>query len=105
MALSVIWSVGGKRELYKHFEYYKDNVSLEFAQEFVSNVLILVNRLAEHPFMGQKELLLEDFPQGFRYLVYKKYKIIYFVDLSKKEVKISDVFHCSQDPSKIRKLK
>jgi hypothetical protein len=54
--------------------------------------------LARNPLMGQKEILLEGRVQEFRYLVYKNYKIIYWVNTLKQRIEIINLFDCRQNP-------
>jgi len=54
--------------------------------------------------MEQKELLLVDRTQDFRYLVFKNYKIIYWINNEKQRIEIANVFDCRQNPTKINKI-
>ena len=55
--------------------------------------------------IGQKEELLLDRKENFRYLVFKKYKIIYWFNKDKNRIEISDVFDARQNPIKIKRQK
>jgi plasmid stabilization system protein ParE len=60
--------------------------------------------LGKNPNIGQKEELLLNRPENFRYLVYKNYKIIYWVNSIKNRIDIVNVFDTRQNPEKIEKL-
>jgi len=47
--------------------------------------------------------LLEKDPRQFRYILYKSYKIIYWVNEDRKAIEIVDVFDSRQNPIKISK--
>jgi len=49
--------------------------------------------------------LLKDRKQTFRYLVYKNYKIIYWVNQVKNHIEITDVFDERQNPTKVKRTK
>jgi len=60
--------------------------------------------LENSPLVGQIELLLADRIQEFRYLIYKKYKLIYRVNQDKKRIEIINVFDCRQNPQKLNEI-
>lgn len=47
--------------------------------------------------MGQVEELLVHRNQKFHYLVYKNYKVIYWINEAKNQIEIMNVFDCRQD--------
>jgi plasmid stabilization system protein ParE len=53
--------------------------------------------------MGTLEPLLEKDPRNFRYILYKSYKIIYWINEDRKAIEIVDVFDSRQNPIKISK--
>lgn len=58
--------------------------------------------LEKQAYIGQKEELLSERLLGFRYLVLKSYKIIYWINEPKNRIDIAHVFDIRQDPFKIR---
>ena len=60
--------------------------------------------LIKNPFIGQKEDLLSDRIQEFRYIVFKNYKIIYWIDEVNKKILVSHVFDTRQNPDKINRF-
>ena len=103
MELKIYWTDFSKNELQKIFSYYKENASLQVAHKLVLEIEKKTNILKTHPNIGQKEELLITRKQGFRYLVHENYKIIYWINLEKTRIEISDVFDTRQNPIKIEK--
>jgi len=59
--------------------------------------------LNKNPQIGQIEVLLKDRFQEFRYLIYKNYKIIYWINENKNRIEIVNVFDCRQNPIMIER--
>lgn len=60
--------------------------------------------LENQPYIGQIEELPSGRPQQFRYLVYKNYKIVYWINTAKHRIDVSHVLDTRQDPLKIREI-
>lgn len=105
MALSVFWTQFANYKLEDIFEYYKDKAGVDVARNLVDSIIAHTEGLEHQPFMGQREELLLDRPQQFRYLVYKSYKIIYWINEPKNRIDISHVFDTRQAPFKIKEIK
>jgi hypothetical protein len=80
-------------------------VGLYFAAKLVRGIINKPDELLASPFIGQEEELLKGRKIQYRYLVYKKYKLRYSVDLDKGLIKIADVFDTRQNPPKIKRNK
>ena len=78
MAIKIYWTNFAKKQLRNIFDYYKTNASPQIAQNIVVGIVEKVNSLEFQTEIGQKEELLLDRKENFRYLVFKKYKIIYW---------------------------
>lgn len=96
------WAEQSERQLKDIFDYYSFEVSPRIARKIVNKIFDRVTILESNPLAGQKEELLSDYPEDFRYLVESNYKIIYW----KKEnlITIASVFDCRQNPEKIKKI-
>lgn len=105
MELKIYWTDFAKSELKTIFEYYKENASLTVARKIVKGIAEDTLKLSSQPHIGAKEPLLEDREQEFRYLVYKKYKIIYWYNKEKNRIDISDVFDTRQNPINLKRNK
>ena len=104
MELEVYWTQFAEDKLTDIFEYYKFNAGIKVAQKLVNGIIDESLKLSKNPFIGQKEDLLIDRIQEYRYLVFKNYKIIYWVDEINKMVLVSHVFDTRQNPIKINRL-
>ena len=103
MELKIYWTDFSKKELQSIFEYYKENASLKVAKRLTTGIAKETLKLSKQPEIGQIEELLVDRPNEFRYLVYKNYKIIYWINKSEKRIEINDVFDSRQNPIKIER--
>jgi len=103
MVLTIYWTNFAENELQKIFNYYCENASYSIAKKLVDGIFNATLILKSHPNIGQVEELLKDSQQIFRYLVYKNYKIIYWVNKEKNQVEINDVFDARQNPIKIKR--
>jgi plasmid stabilization system protein ParE len=105
MELKIYWTDFSKNELRKIFSYYEENASLRIATNLVLGIENKTTILKSHPNIGQKEELLKNRKQEFRYLVFKNYKIIYWLNKERNRIEISDVFDTRQNPVKMKKVK
>jgi len=105
MELKIYWTDFSKRELHEIFNYYKERVSLKIARKLVLGITQEVLKLQNQPNIGQREKLLIDREQEFRYLVHRNYKMIYWVNSNESRIEITDVFDTRQNPSKINRKK
>lgn len=103
MELKIIWSEFAESQLDEIYHFYEKEVSPEFANKFVNEIINEPNKLVNTPFIGQEEDMLRGRKIQYRYLVYKSYKLIYSVDLENKFIKIADVFDTRQNPPKIKR--
>ncbi|MDO9257668.1 MAG: type II toxin-antitoxin system RelE/ParE family toxin [Bacteroidales bacterium] len=104
MELTVYWTEFAEDKLEDVFSYFIEKVSLRFAQQLVDEIIDRSLELATNPLMGQKEILLADRIQDFRYLVYKNYKIIYWLNIKRNRIEIVNLFDCRQNPQKMNEI-
>ncbi|WPO78966.1 type II toxin-antitoxin system RelE/ParE family toxin [Flavobacterium sp. KACC 22761] len=105
MELKIYWTDFAKNELKNIFDYYKKEASLNVARKLVIGITKETLKLKTQATIGQKEELLENYSKELRYLVFKSYKIIYWINLEKNAVEILDVFDTRQNPVKIKRNK
>lgn len=101
MELTVYWTQFAEDKLEDIFLYYSEKASIKVAQNLVDEIIEKSMELEKNPLIGQKELLLADRIQDFRHLVYKNYKLIYWVNQGKRRIEIINVFDCRQNPQKL----
>lgn len=103
MGLKVFWTAFSERELANIYEYHKEKASVRIAKNLVEGIFNETLKLKIQPKIGQIEELLKDRKENFRYLVYKNYKIIYWINEKESRIEINDVFDTRQNPEKIER--
>jgi plasmid stabilization system protein ParE len=104
MELEVYWTQFAEDKLTDIFEYYNFNAGVKVAQKLANGIIDESLKLSKNPFIGQKEDLLINRIQEYRYLVFRNFKIIYWVDEINKMILVSHVFDTRQNPIKINRL-
>jgi plasmid stabilization system protein ParE len=104
MELTVYWTRFAENKLDDIFKYYVAKASTQIARKLIFGIIDKTIGLDKNPQIGQKEELLSGRPQNFRYLVYKNYKIVYWINKNKKRIDIVNVFDTRQNPVKIKKV-
>jgi toxin ParE1/3/4 len=102
MEIRIEWSVSAENQLKDIFDYYSIEANIKIATKIVNKIVERVEILYRNPLSGQKEDLLADFPEEYRYLVESNYKIIYWKNNDL--ITIASVFDCRQNPDKVLKL-
>jgi plasmid stabilization system protein ParE len=103
MELEVYWTQFAQDKLSEIYDYYEITASSRIARNLVTGIIDQTINLGKNPNIGQKEELLKNRPEEFRYLVYKNYKIIYWINTIKNRIDIISVFDTRQNPEKIEK--
>jgi plasmid stabilization system protein ParE len=101
MELTVFWTRFAENKLNDIFEYYESNAGIRIAGKLVNGIIDSTINLSKNPYVGQIEELLANRPNHFRYLVYKNYKIIYWINKDKNRIEIANIFDCRQNPDKL----
>ena len=104
MGLTVYWTQFAENKLDDVFSYCCEKAGFTIAQKLVIEIISKSLYLEKNPLIGQKELLLTKRIQEFRYLVYKNYKIIYWINFQKYRIEIINLFDCRQNPDKIDEI-
>ncbi|AWK07134.1 type II toxin-antitoxin system RelE/ParE family toxin [Flavobacterium crocinum] len=105
MALKIFWTDFAKAELKSIFDYYKKTASLNVAKNLVVGITKETLKLETQSEIGQKEELLLNYSREIRYLIFKNYKIIYWINFEKNAVEVLDVFDTRQNPVNIKRTK
>ena len=101
MELEVYWLEFAENKLQDIYNYYLFKANRKVAEKIVNGIVDTTIGVGKHPNMGQKEFNLKNRKEKFRYLIYKNYKIIYWVNHEFNRVEIANVFDTRQDPEKI----
>jgi len=99
--MTVFWTRLAENKLADIFDYYKTVASLNVARKMVSGIVEHSISLKNDPLIKQTEEALSNRSQGFRYLVYRHYKIIYWINEMDNRIEVSNVFDCRQNPTKM----
>ncbi|MBI9068310.1 MAG: type II toxin-antitoxin system RelE/ParE family toxin [Salinivirgaceae bacterium] len=102
MDLRVFWTDTARYQLEDIFNYYKLKASIRTAKKIVEKIIDKTLTLEKNQNIGQKEELLFERKNEYRYLVEGNYKIIYWIDGN--YAKIASVFDCRQNPVKIEEI-
>lgn len=105
MGLKIYWTDLAKIEVKLIYIFLKREASKEIAKKATKEIANEVKRLINLPYLGQIEASLENRTKEFRFIIYRNYKIIYWINLDKNQIEIWDVFDCRQEPLKIKRTK
>jgi plasmid stabilization system protein ParE len=99
MDVVVIWSDSAIEDLHNIYNFHLINANKRVADRLANSIVDQTLLLEQTPGMGQSEDLLAHLQKEIRFLVHKKYKIVYWIDDSM--VTIAAVFDCRQSPGKL----
>tara|TARA_R110002049_G_scaffold71900_1_gene184825 strand:- start:1421 stop:1738 length:318 start_codon:yes stop_codon:yes gene_type:complete len=105
MGLEVYWLQLAEDKLDDIYSYYKLKAGKRIAQKLINGILDTTIDLENQPEIGQVEISLSNRKQEFRYLVFKNYKLVYWINFDYKRIEIANIFDCRQDPEKIQETK
>lgn len=105
MELKLFWTDFSQKELEKIYKYYREKAGTQIAKKLVNGIYNETLKLKKQPEIGPFEELLKTRKQKFRYLVYKNYKVIYWINNRANRIEINDVFDTRQNPIKIDRKK
>ena len=100
MEIIIVWSANAENQLKDIYDYYSEVSGERVAKRLMNQLIERTVILEKNPKSGQKEELLKDYKEEFRYLVEGNYKILYWIE--KNIITISSVFDCRQNPEKIK---
>ena len=102
MELKVYWLELAEIKLRDIYNYYLIKAGKPVAEKLINGIVVTTIGIEKQPEIGQIENSLKNRKQEFRYLVYKNYKIVYWVNYDAERVEIANVFDTRQDPIKIK---
>lgn len=105
MDLKIFWTDFAKSELNKIYIFYLDQAGFRIAKRETKKIAKATLRLQKQPVTGQVEESLKIRNHEFRYLLHQSFKIIYWINWEENQVEIMDVFHTSQNPKKMKRVK
>ncbi|MBU2526821.1 MAG: type II toxin-antitoxin system RelE/ParE family toxin [Bacteroidetes bacterium] len=105
MELEVYWLELAENKLEDIYSYYSIKASKRVAEKLINGIVDSTIGIEKQPEIGQVETSLKHREQEFRYLVFKNYKIVYWINDDFKRIEIANVFDTRQDPDKINETK
>jgi len=102
---SVYWLEFAENKLDDIYGYYSEKAGQRIATEIVIGIIDATLTLQVQPKIGQVEHLLQQREEDFRYLVFKNYKIIYWINAEARRIEIINVFDTRQNPKKLRQTR
>ncbi|MFV0530435.1 MAG: type II toxin-antitoxin system RelE/ParE family toxin [Flavobacteriales bacterium] len=105
MELEVYWLELAENKLEDIYSYYSIKASEKIAQKLINGIVDRTIGLEKQPKKGAVELTLKHKEQEFRYLIFKNYKIIYWINYEFGRIEIANVFDTRQDPEKLNETK
>lgn len=101
MELEVYWLELAENKLEDIYSYYLIKASKRVAENLVNGIVDSTIGIEKQPAIGQVETSLKHREQEFRYLLFKNYKIVYWINYDFRRIEIANVFDTRQDPDKI----
>jgi plasmid stabilization system protein ParE len=95
------FALGCLDEIYDYIAYKEKSEDPAF--NLINAIFEKVDQLRNFPESGQPETLLKEIGQDSRYLVVASYKVIYEYHSIHNTIIITDIFHSSQNPGKIKR--
>ena len=105
MELEVYWLELAENKLEDIYGYYLIKTNKRVAEKLVNGIVDSTIGIEKQPEIGQVEISLKHRKQEFRYLVFKNYKIVYWINYDFKRIEIANVFDTRQNPEKINEIK
>lgn len=105
MELEVYWLELAESKLEDIYSYYSVKASEKVAKKLINGIVESTIGIEKQPQIGQIEKSLKHREQEFRYLVFKNYKFVYWINFDFNRIEIANVFDTRQDPQKISETK
>ncbi|PQJ69646.1 type II toxin-antitoxin system RelE/ParE family toxin [Polaribacter butkevichii] len=105
MELEVYWLELAENKLEDIYGYYLIKANKKVAEKLVNGIVDSTIGIEKQPEIGQIEISLKHRKQEFRYLVFRNYKIVYWINYDFNRIEIANVFDTRQDPEKINEIK
>lgn len=101
MSYTTFWTAFAETKLDELHAFYKEEANIAIANDLVNNIIDASIQLENNPYLGRAEHLLEDRPEYFRFIIYRHFKILYWVNELKNRIEVVHVFDTRQSPHKL----
>jgi len=103
MEVKILWTSESRHRLKEIFDYFALNATENRALKLVNEILACTDILLKNPEIGQREKLLKNRKNKYRYLLCRKYKVIYWKH--ENAIYIATVFDTRQNPKRLKDIK
>lgn len=105
MELEIYWLQFAENQLLSIYDYYCEKANVKITQKLVNDIIDTTITLKKHPEKGQVEFLFKFRAQTFRYLIYKNYKIVYWINYDFNRIEIANIFDTRRNPDQLEETK
>ena len=100
--MEINWRPEANKALYGIYRFYAEK-NRKVAEQIVSDITQAVDKLSHFPKMAPVEDMLAGLADEFRSMVvYRLFKVVYFINEPANEIVIVTIFDCRQNPAKLR---
>lgn len=101
MGLEVYWLELAERKLEDIYSFYSIKANKKIARDLVSGIVERTLGIVNQPKLGAIEQSLLHQDKEFRYIIFKNYKIVYWINHEFNRIEIANIFDTRQDPEKL----
>lgn len=94
--MRLVWSDQAEQDIREIIDYLELKSGETIMRKVIRKIYSDAQILVSNPRLGQRELLLEENPKGYRRLITGNYKILYRFEGD--VVYVSTIFDCRRDP-------
>lgn len=105
MELEIYWLQFAENKLFDIYNYYCKRANVKVARNLINGIIDATIDLEKHPEKGQIETSFKSRIHTFRYLIYKNYKIVYWINYDFGRIEIANVFDTRQNPDRLEDTK
>jgi plasmid stabilization system protein ParE len=87
------------------YSYYSVKAGKRTAKRLINGIVNTTIGVENQPEIGQLEVNLDHRKEEFRYLIFKNYKIVYWINYESERIEIANIFDTRQNPEKLKKTK
>jgi len=99
--VKIFWTLYAETKILEIEDYYIKVSNESIATKLIHGIFDTVEYLIDQPKIRPIEEMLVGRKEKFRYVVYKNYKIIYWINEAENHIEIMNVFDCRQDEQKL----
>ncbi|TVQ44499.1 MAG: type II toxin-antitoxin system RelE/ParE family toxin [Saprospirales bacterium] len=101
MGLEVYWLELAESKLEDIYSFYSIKANQKIASDLVSGIVERTLGIVNQPKIGAIEQNLLHRDKEFRFIIFKNYKIVYWINYGRNRIEIANIFDTRQDPEKL----